>query len=146
MYLVLYQSLNQRWSPFALGCKECGVFFQAIHANALLSCGVRMLKQIGNKKTACNYSLVAVLSKCPYRIWKRQRVCANGLQFVTCHSNGLNYKVLIDLVKSLIFCRISSDIGTACFLSCSILLRAGSLKLTTTFTLTSGISAPSQRI
>jgi uncharacterized membrane protein YgdD (TMEM256/DUF423 family) len=41
MNQMLYQSLNQRWSPFALGCTECGVFFQAIHANALLSCGVR---------------------------------------------------------------------------------------------------------
>jgi len=36
-YLVLYQSVNQRWSPFALGCNSVRCLSGSVHADHLLS-------------------------------------------------------------------------------------------------------------
>ena len=59
LYPILYQSLNQRWSASQGVCPVVGVFFQAIHANALLSCGVRTAK----RKNPINHSAVLALGE-----------------------------------------------------------------------------------
>jgi len=69
------------------GVPDVGVFFQAIHANALLSCGVRM--RIDNKKAAYNCILVVTLANIFLRILvKAERMCKR-LQFIAYHGNEL---------------------------------------------------------
>ena len=78
--------------------------------------------------------------------FKGLRRMSKRLQHVGYHDNGSNYAAFKAFVKSLSFCRTFSGIGAARSLSFSIFSKAGSLKLIETFTVTSGTSAPSQRI
>ena len=40
-----------------------------------------------------------------YEIYKRQKACANGLNYVTCHSNGTNLNKLLWFVNSNLYCK-----------------------------------------
>jgi hypothetical protein len=62
MYQMLYQSLNQRWSPFALGCNRVRCFLPS-HPCKCAAIVWSTADVDGHKKTACNCPLVKVFPK-----------------------------------------------------------------------------------
>jgi hypothetical protein len=73
MNQMLYQSLNQRWSAIQGVYPDVGVFFQAIHANALLSCGVRPCQKKKPRKMLCGLGS-----------WREQQQTNDANQKFTC--------------------------------------------------------------